>query len=56
VHDEAQRAEDTDWQQILGLYGLLETRAPGPMVTLNRIIAIAMVDGPGAPPRAPERR
>ncbi len=46
VHDEAARAEDTDWTQILGLYGLLETIAPGPMVTLNRIVASAMVNGP----------
>ena len=46
VHDEAARAEDTDWRQILGLYGLLETIAPGPMVTLNGIVAVAMVDGP----------
>ena len=48
VHDEASRAEDTDWPQILGLYGLLETIAPGPMVTLNRIVAVAMVEGPRA--------
>jgi RNA polymerase sigma factor (sigma-70 family) len=46
VHDEAPRAEDTDWRQILGLYGLLEKVAPGPMVTLNRIVAVAMVHGP----------
>jgi predicted RNA polymerase sigma factor len=48
VHDEAARYEDTDWRQILGLYGLLETVAPGPMVTLNRIVAVAMVHGPAA--------
>ena len=47
VHDEAARFEDTDWRQILGLYGLLQTVAPGPMVTLNRIVAVAMVHGPG---------
>jgi predicted RNA polymerase sigma factor len=46
VHDEAARAEDTDWRQILGLYGLLETVAPSPMVALNRIVAVAMVSGP----------
>jgi predicted RNA polymerase sigma factor len=45
VHDEAARAEDTDWRQILGLYDLLHTIAPGPMITLNRIVAIAMVHG-----------
>jgi RNA polymerase sigma factor (sigma-70 family) len=48
VHDEAPRAEDTDWQEILGLYELLRTIAPGPMVTLNRIVAVAMVRGPDA--------
>jgi predicted RNA polymerase sigma factor len=48
VHDEATRAEDTDWPQILILYGLLHTLTPGPMVTLNRIVARAMVDGPAA--------
>ena len=45
VHDEAARAEDTDWRQILMLYELLESTAPGPMVTLNRIVAVAMVHG-----------
>jgi RNA polymerase sigma factor (sigma-70 family) len=48
VHDEAPRPEDTDWEQILGLYELLRTIAPGPMVTLNRIVAVAMVSGPDA--------
>jgi RNA polymerase sigma factor (sigma-70 family) len=46
VHDEASRYEDTDWRQILGLYELLARVAPGPMVTLNRIVALAMVRGP----------
>lgn len=46
VHDESARFEDTDWRQIVGLYGLLQTIAPGPMVTLNRIVAGAMVTGP----------
>ncbi|QWF85050.1 RNA polymerase sigma factor [Amycolatopsis sp. CA-230715] len=48
VHDEATSAEDTDWPQILGLYDLLRVVAPGPMVTLNRIVAVAMVRGPAA--------
>jgi RNA polymerase sigma factor (sigma-70 family) len=48
VHDEAVRFEDTDWDQILGLYELLDRLAPGPMVTLNRIVAVAMVHGPEA--------
>jgi len=46
VHDEAARAENTDWPQILGLYDLLLGLAPGPMVTLNRVVALAMVRGP----------
>jgi len=48
VHDEAARFEDTDWPQILALYDLLQSIAPGPMVTLNRIVAVAMVHGPRA--------
>jgi RNA polymerase sigma factor (sigma-70 family) len=48
VHDEAPRADDTDWPQILGLYELLDSLAPGPMVTLGRIVAVAMVHGPAA--------
>jgi RNA polymerase sigma factor (sigma-70 family) len=47
VHDEAAGAADTDWAQILLLYDLLAAAAPGPMVTLNRIVAVAMVQGPG---------
>jgi len=46
VHDEAARAEDTDWPQILALYELLKRAAPSPMVTLNHAIAAAMVNGP----------
>jgi predicted RNA polymerase sigma factor len=46
VHAEAATADDTDWPQILTLYDLLASIAPGPMVTLNRIVAVAMVDGP----------
>ncbi|MEU5882104.1 DUF6596 domain-containing protein [Spirillospora sp. NPDC047279] len=48
VHDEAADAAATDWRQILGLYELLETLAPSPMITLNRIVAHAMVHGPRA--------
>ena len=46
VHDEATRAEDTDWPQILALYGLLKRMSDNPMVTLNHAIAAAMVHGP----------
>jgi RNA polymerase sigma factor (sigma-70 family) len=48
VHAEAARFSDTDWDQILGLYELLDRVAPGPMVELNRIVAVAMVHGPEA--------
>ena len=48
VHDEAATAAQTDWPQILVLYDLLHRVAPGPMVTLGRIVALSMVDGPRA--------
>lgn len=48
VHDEAVSAEETDWPQILALYRLLERLAPGPMVALNRAVALAMACGPEA--------
>jgi len=46
VHDEAARTEDTDWAQIMALYGLLQRMTDNPMVTLNHAIAAAMVHGP----------
>ena len=45
VHDEAQRAEDTDWPQILALYDLLKRMSDNPMVMLNHAVAVAMVHG-----------
>jgi RNA polymerase sigma factor (sigma-70 family) len=48
VHDEAARAEDTDWPEILALYGLLQRMSDNPMVDLNHAIALAMVQGPEA--------
>ena len=48
LHDEVDRPEDTDWPQILALYGLLENLSGNPMVKLNRAIAAAMVQGPDA--------
>jgi RNA polymerase sigma factor (sigma-70 family) len=48
VHDEAPTVEDTDWPQILALYGVLEQLAPNPVVALNRAVAVAMVHGPAA--------
>jgi predicted RNA polymerase sigma factor len=46
VHDEAARAEDTDWPQILALYELLKRISDNPMVMLNHAIAAAAVHGP----------
>jgi RNA polymerase sigma factor (sigma-70 family) len=48
LHDEAATAEATDWPQILALYDVLATIAPGPVVTLSRAVAIANVHGPRA--------
>jgi RNA polymerase sigma factor (sigma-70 family) len=48
VHDEAGRAEDTDWPQILALYGVLKGISDNPMVALNHAVATAMVEGPAA--------
>jgi len=46
VHAEAARPEDTDWEQIVGLYDVLLRAAPSPVVALNRAVAVAMRDGP----------
>jgi predicted RNA polymerase sigma factor len=48
VHDEAASAAETDWPQILALYSVLEQVSPGSVVTLNRAVALAMVEGPRA--------
>lgn len=48
LHDEAPSAEETDWPQILALYGLLKQVSENPMVALNHAIAAAMVHGPAA--------
>jgi predicted RNA polymerase sigma factor len=55
LHDEAPSTEHTDWAQIDALYGLLERMADNPMVTLNRAVATAMVDGPDAGLRMVDR-
>ncbi|HZX40143.1 MAG TPA: sigma-70 family RNA polymerase sigma factor [Streptomyces sp.] len=47
-HDEAKTAEETDWPQILALYGVLERLSASPVVSLNRAVAAAMVQGPAA--------
>ena len=48
VHAEAPGAAQTDWNQIAGLYGVLMTIEPSPIIELNRAVAIAMRDGPSA--------
>jgi len=48
VHCQAARAEDTDWPQIVRLYDLLERVQPSPIVSLNRAVAVAMMEGPQA--------
>ena len=46
LHCQAARAEDTDWPQIVRLYEVLERLQPSPIVSLNRAVAVAMVEGP----------
>jgi RNA polymerase sigma-70 factor (ECF subfamily) len=48
VHAEAKRWEDTDWEEILGLYDLLLARWPSPVVALNRAVALSYADSPEA--------
>jgi RNA polymerase sigma-70 factor (ECF subfamily) len=46
VHCRGARAEDTDWREIVKLYDRLERVQPSPIVSLNRAVAVAMVEGP----------
>jgi RNA polymerase sigma-70 factor (ECF subfamily) len=48
VHAEAPNVDATDWAQIVGLYDVLTSTAPSPVVELNRAVAVAMRDGPSA--------
>jgi predicted RNA polymerase sigma factor len=48
LHDQAPSTDQTDWPQILALYGLLERMTGNPLVAINRAIAVAMVHGPAA--------
>ena len=48
VHDEAPSAPQTDWPQILALYGVLRRYLDSPVVVLNQAVAVAMVHGPRA--------
>jgi RNA polymerase sigma-70 factor (ECF subfamily) len=47
VHCRAARAEDTHWAEIVRLYDRLQRQQPSPVVSLNRAVAVAMVEGPG---------
>jgi RNA polymerase sigma factor (sigma-70 family) len=46
VHDEAARAEDTDWPQIVALYSVLLRMSDNPILALNHAVAVAMAQGP----------
>jgi RNA polymerase sigma-70 factor (ECF subfamily) len=46
VHCRAARPEETDWREIVRLYNVLERLKPSPIVSLNRAVAVAMVEGP----------
>ncbi len=48
VHSDAPTAADTDWGQIVSLYDQLLALTPNPVVALNRAVAVAEVEGPGA--------
>jgi RNA polymerase sigma-70 factor (ECF subfamily) len=48
VHANAERAEDTDWREIVTLYDALLRTHPSPVVELNRAVAVALADGPDA--------
>jgi predicted RNA polymerase sigma factor len=48
THASAERPEDTDWRQVHALYLILERIAPNPIVTLNRAVALAEINGPQA--------
>jgi RNA polymerase sigma-70 factor (ECF subfamily) len=46
VHSEARAAQETDWPQIVALYDALLGLQDGPVIRLNRAVAVAMRDGP----------
>jgi RNA polymerase sigma-70 factor (ECF subfamily) len=48
VQAQAARPQDTDWAEIDQLYATLERLQPSPVVTLNRAVAVAKVQGPAA--------
>ncbi|MBL8546297.1 MAG: RNA polymerase sigma factor [Hyphomonadaceae bacterium] len=48
LHARAETADETDWAEINGLYQALERHTPSPVITLNRAVAVAKLDGPQA--------
>jgi RNA polymerase sigma-70 factor (ECF subfamily) len=48
VHSDAKQASDTDWRQVRAIYDQWMALAPGPVVALNRAVAVAELDGPAA--------
>lgn len=48
VHAEAPTWEETDWREVVALYGVLVQIWPSPVVALNRAVAIGLADGPAA--------
>ena len=48
VHAAAADGGATDWDDIVGLYGVLIAMDPSPVIELNRAVAVAMRDGPAA--------
>jgi RNA polymerase sigma-70 factor, ECF subfamily len=48
LHAEARTWQDTDWDEIIGLYEVLRDRWPSPVVELNRAVAVGLRDGPAA--------
>ncbi len=45
-HGRSRTAAETPWEEIAALYGVLAVVAPGPVVELNRAVAVALADGP----------
>ncbi|MBI1280475.1 MAG: sigma-70 family RNA polymerase sigma factor [Anaerolineaceae bacterium] len=48
LHAQAASTKDTDWVQIAALYGVLGQMNPSAVIELNRAVAVAMANGPGA--------
>jgi RNA polymerase sigma-70 factor (ECF subfamily) len=48
LHAEAATPDETDWPQIAAMYDTLAVMTPSPVVEVNRAVAVAMSQGPGA--------